>query len=100
MKGKRKEKSIDKDDHESRADEEPERIMIKEDMMKKHMPPPFPQVLHGKKGTNNASEIVEASEGQYSFARHDQTSVNICKILEGLVHCKERVECEQESLFD
>ncbi|RVW59397.1 hypothetical protein CK203_106267 [Vitis vinifera] len=59
MKGKRKEKSIDKDDHESRADEEPERIVIKEDMKKKHMPPPFPQALHGKKGTNNASEILE-----------------------------------------
>ena len=25
---------------------------------------------------------------------HDQTSVDICKILEGLVHCKERVEYE------
>ena len=38
-------------------DEELERIVIKEDMMNKHMPPPFPQALHGKKGTNNASEI-------------------------------------------
>ena len=59
MKEKRKEKSAKKDDHESSVDEEPERIMIKEDMMKKHMPPPFPQALHGKKGTNNASEIFE-----------------------------------------
>ncbi|RVW60427.1 Retrovirus-related Pol polyprotein from transposon 17.6 [Vitis vinifera] len=59
MKGKRKEKSTDKDDHESRADEEPERILIKEDMMKKHMPPYFSQALHGKKGTNNASENFE-----------------------------------------
>ena len=40
-------------------DEELERIVIKEDMMKKHMAPPFPQALHGKKGTNNASEIFE-----------------------------------------
>ena len=40
-------------------DEEPERIIIKEDTMKKHMPPPFPQALHGKKGTNNASGIFE-----------------------------------------
>ncbi|RVW69421.1 hypothetical protein CK203_061783 [Vitis vinifera] len=59
MKGKRKEKSTDKDGHESRTDEEPKRIVIKEDMMKKHMPPPFPQALHDKKGTNNASEIFE-----------------------------------------
>ncbi|KAL6321771.1 hypothetical protein AAG906_035289 [Vitis piasezkii] len=41
-KGKRKGKSIKKDDHESRVDEKLERIVIKEDMMKKHMPPPFP----------------------------------------------------------
>ena len=35
MKGKRKEKSTEKDDHDSSVDEEPERIVIKEDMMKK-----------------------------------------------------------------
>ena len=54
IKGKIKGKSIKKDDHDSSMDEEPEMIVIKEDMMKKHMPPPFPQALHGKKGTNNA----------------------------------------------
>ena len=40
-------------------DEELERIVIKEDMMKKHTPPPFPQALHGKKRISNASEILE-----------------------------------------
>ncbi|RVW19050.1 Retrovirus-related Pol polyprotein from transposon 297 [Vitis vinifera] len=59
MKGKRKEKSTKKDDRDSSVDEEPERIVIKEDMMKKHMPLPFPKALHGKKGTNNASEIFK-----------------------------------------
>ncbi|RVW21672.1 Retrovirus-related Pol polyprotein from transposon 297 [Vitis vinifera] len=59
IKGKRKGKSTKKDDHDSSVDEEPERIVIKEDMMKKHMPPPFPQASHGKKGTNNASEIFK-----------------------------------------
>ena len=49
-KGKRIEKSTKKDDHESSVDEEPERIVIKEDMMKKHTPPLFLQALHGKKG--------------------------------------------------
>ncbi|RVW91119.1 Retrovirus-related Pol polyprotein from transposon 17.6 [Vitis vinifera] len=34
-------------------------IVIKEDMMKKHMPPPFPQALHGKKEIKNSSEILE-----------------------------------------
>ena len=50
MKGKRKGKSTEKDDRDSNMDEEPERIVIKENMMKKHMPPPFPQALHRKKG--------------------------------------------------
>ena len=59
IKGKRKERSTKKDDHESSMDEEPERIVIKEDMMKKDMPPPFPHALHGKKGTNNALENFE-----------------------------------------
>ena len=54
MKGKRKRKSIEKDDRDFNVDEEPERIVIKRDMLKKHMLPPFPQDLHGKKGTNNA----------------------------------------------
>ena len=39
--------------------EEPEMIVIKEDMMKKSMPPPFPQALKDKKGVNNSSEIFE-----------------------------------------
>ena len=39
--------------------EKPEMIVIKEDMMKKSMPPPFPQALKDKKGVNNSSEIFE-----------------------------------------
>ncbi|RVW64154.1 hypothetical protein CK203_052610 [Vitis vinifera] len=52
IKGKRKGKSTKKNDHDSSVDEEPERIVIKEDMMKKHMPSYFSQALHGKKRTN------------------------------------------------
>ncbi|KAL6326187.1 hypothetical protein AAG906_001582 [Vitis piasezkii] len=39
-------------------DEEPQ-ILLKEGMMKKHMPPPFPQALRGKKPIKNASEILD-----------------------------------------
>ena len=39
--------------------EELEQIVIKEDMMKKSMPPPFPQALRGKKRVNNPIEIFE-----------------------------------------
>ncbi|KAJ9703211.1 hypothetical protein PVL29_004838 [Vitis rotundifolia] len=48
------------EDHKSFVNEEPgKKILIKEDMMEKHMPPPFPQALHEKKAINNASEILE-----------------------------------------
>ena len=40
-------------------DEEPEQIGIKEDLMKKSMPPPFPQALRGKKRVNNLTENFE-----------------------------------------
>nr|CAN83387.1 hypothetical protein VITISV_015383 [Vitis vinifera] len=45
MKEKRKGKNIEKDDYDLKLDEEPQRIVIKEEIMKKHMPPPFPQAL-------------------------------------------------------
>ena len=38
---------------------EPERIIRKEDSMKKNMPPPFPQALKGKKKASNQTEILE-----------------------------------------
>ena len=44
IKRKRKEKSTEKYDY---IDEEPQRIVIKEEM-KKHMHSPFPQALYGK----------------------------------------------------
>ena len=45
----------DKEDKE----EEPEIIVIKEDMMKKSMPPTFPQALRSKKKVSNQTEILE-----------------------------------------
>ena len=52
------EESGKKNASKSSIEDEP-RIVIKEDMMKKHMPPPFPQALYGKKEINNSSEILE-----------------------------------------
>ena len=37
----------------------PEKVLIKEEMMKKNTPPPFSQALHGKKGIRNASKFFE-----------------------------------------
>ena len=47
------------DETKEREYEEPKMIMIKEDLMKKSMPLPFPQALTGKKGVNNLTEIFE-----------------------------------------
>ena len=38
---------------------EPEGIIIREDSMKKNMPPPYPQALRGKKKITNQAEIWE-----------------------------------------
>ena len=59
FKGKRLRNNTKKEDHDFSVNEEPERTIVKEDMRKNHMPPTFPQALHGKKGINNASEILE-----------------------------------------
>ena len=45
------------DEIEKEKETEPERIIIREDSMKKHMPPPFPQALRGKKKITNQAEI-------------------------------------------
>ncbi|RVW22052.1 hypothetical protein CK203_109597 [Vitis vinifera] len=70
MKGREKSKSTKNDDRDFSVDEELERIVIKEDMMKKHMPPLFPQALHGKKGTNNASKIFEVLRQVKSLVKY------------------------------
>ena len=59
--GKKVEQPMHKplDEAKEGEDEKPERIVIKEDMMKKNMPLLFPQALKGIKGVNNPTEIFE-----------------------------------------
>ncbi|RVW63962.1 Retrovirus-related Pol polyprotein from transposon 17.6 [Vitis vinifera] len=59
MKGKKKDISERKEDNDSTMNANPEKELIKEELIKKHTSPPFPQALHGKKGIRNASEILE-----------------------------------------
>ena len=59
IKGNRKGNSTKKEDLEAKVNEKPERTINQGEMIKKHMPPLFPQALHGKKGINNASKILE-----------------------------------------
>ena len=54
IKGKKKDISEGKEDHDSTVKATLEKVLIKGDVMKKHTPPPFPQALHGKKGIRNA----------------------------------------------
>ena len=53
--GKKVEQPVPKPVEETKEEKEmePERIIIKEDSMKKSMPPPFPQALKGKEKASN-----------------------------------------------
>ncbi|KAL6336075.1 hypothetical protein AAG906_010347 [Vitis piasezkii] len=60
IKGKKKGKSIEKDGYDLSIDEEPQRIVIKEELMKKRMPPPFLQALY-EKIIQRKSQVRDAS---------------------------------------
>ncbi|KAL6340770.1 hypothetical protein AAG906_027963 [Vitis piasezkii] len=62
IKGKKKDISEGKEDHDSTVNANPEKVLIKEEMTRKHTPPTFPQALHGKKWIRNVSEILEVVE--------------------------------------
>ena len=59
--GKEIEQLVPKMAEETRKEKEAEseRMIIREDSMKKNMPPPFPQALRGKKKNTNQTEIWE-----------------------------------------
>ena len=59
--GKEIEQPVPKPVGETKEEEEvdPEHIIIKEDSMKKSMPPPFPQALRGKKKASKQAGILE-----------------------------------------
>nr|CAN81721.1 hypothetical protein VITISV_001181 [Vitis vinifera] len=47
IKGKKNGKSTEEDGYDVNVQGAPQRIVIKEEMMKNHIPPPFPQALYG-----------------------------------------------------
>ena len=59
IKGKKKGKSIEKDGYDVNVQREPLRIVIKEELMKKYMPPSFPQgkIIQSKPQVRDASFI-------------------------------------------
>ena len=62
IKGKKKGKSTEKDGYDVNVDGDPQRIVIKEEMMKKYMPPLFLQALYGKKGIGFVAIIQSKSQ--------------------------------------
>ncbi|RVW59599.1 Retrovirus-related Pol polyprotein from transposon 17.6 [Vitis vinifera] len=83
------EKSGKKNASKSSIEEEP-RIVIKEDMKKKHMPPPFPQALHGKKGIKNSSKILEVLR-QVKRVECDKEGI-LTKQVSAIIQCKSLVK--------
>ncbi|WKA08920.1 hypothetical protein VitviT2T_026602 [Vitis vinifera] len=80
IKGKKKGKSTEKDDY---IDEEPLRIVIKEELMKKHMPPPFLQALGiAKKLKEVFRSEIGAKTGQKQGKNRGKTRV--CEISQPL----------------
>ncbi|KAL6321926.1 hypothetical protein AAG906_035828 [Vitis piasezkii] len=72
----RKGKSIEKDGYDVNVQREPQRIVIKEELMKKHMPPPFLQALR------NCKEI----EGSLSERKQSKNrgKTGVCEISQPL----------------
>ncbi|RVW45785.1 Transposon Ty3-G Gag-Pol polyprotein [Vitis vinifera] len=60
MKGKKKDISEEKEDRDSTVNANPEKELIKEELMKKRTSPPFPQALHGKKGIKMHQKSLNA----------------------------------------
>ncbi|RVW77733.1 hypothetical protein CK203_050354 [Vitis vinifera] len=89
IKGNKKGSSGRKEDHDSIVKENPNKIVINGDVMKKHMPPPFPQALHGKKRISNALEILEV-------LRQVKLNVNkkafLTKQVSAIIQCKSPVK--------
>ena len=54
MKEKKKDVSEMKEDHDSTLNTNSEKILLKEEILKKPTSPPFPQALHRKKRIKNA----------------------------------------------
>ncbi|RVW68770.1 hypothetical protein CK203_065679 [Vitis vinifera] len=60
IKGKKKGKNIEKNDYDLNIDEDPQRIVIKEELMMKHMPSLFLHALYGKIIQSN-SQVRDAN---------------------------------------
>ncbi|KAL6323214.1 hypothetical protein AAG906_029221 [Vitis piasezkii] len=110
MKGKKKDVSEEKEDHDSIVNTNSEKILLKEEMLKKLTSPPFPQALHGKKGIRNASKILEVlRQVKVNIPLLDMIKQvptyakflkDLCTIKKGLNVNKKAFLIEQKALLD
>ncbi|KAL6324727.1 hypothetical protein AAG906_017067 [Vitis piasezkii] len=87
------EKKSEEDGHDSNMDEEP-RIVIKEDMMKKHMPPTFPQALHVLKQVKVNVPLLDMIKQVPTYAKFLK---DLCTVKRGLNVNKKAFLTEQVS---
>ena len=81
------------DETKEGEDEELEMIVIKEDMVKRCMPPPFPQAVRGKKGVNNSSDIIKQVPTYAKFLK------DLCTVKRGMDVSKKAFLIEQVSVI-
>ncbi|RVW64420.1 hypothetical protein CK203_062533 [Vitis vinifera] len=84
IKGKKKGKSIEKDGYDVNVQREPQGIVIKEELMKKHMPPPFLQALF--LDDQNQEELQRKLKGSLSEQKRvkNRGKTGVCEISQPL----------------
>ncbi|RVW62963.1 Retrovirus-related Pol polyprotein from transposon 297 [Vitis vinifera] len=84
IKGKKKDISEGKEDHDSTVNANPKKELIKEEMMKKHISPPFPQVCIGKRGL----EMHQKSLKGLNVNKKAFLTEQVCAIIQCKSHLK------------
>ncbi|RVW95561.1 hypothetical protein CK203_039108 [Vitis vinifera] len=80
IKGKKEDISERKEDHDSILNANPEKMLIKEEMLKKHISPPFPQALHGKRGLEMHQRFLKGlNVNKKAFLTEQVSAIIQCK---------------------
>ncbi|RVX11442.1 hypothetical protein CK203_015976 [Vitis vinifera] len=80
MKGKKKDISEEKEDRDSTVNANPKKELIKEELMKKRTSPPFPQILHGKKGIKMHQKSLKGlTVNKKAFLTEQVSAIIQCK---------------------
>ncbi|RVW20407.1 hypothetical protein CK203_110621 [Vitis vinifera] len=86
-KGKKKGSSTKKENLEAKMNEKLKRTINQEEVIKKHMPPPFPQACMAR-GNHNTSEIHESVEARLNVSK----KAFLTKQVSSIIQCKSPVK--------